>query len=545
MNKKRISTLIVALLVMSTAVAGCGKKDVKSDTNSDASIMTPYGKYPTVVPYTIGKAISTNSRLPAGDTYENNLYTKYVNDKLNVKSSNAWEANSPEAQTQKISLAIASGNIPDVMLVDRKTLKQLVDNNLIADLTDAYKKCLSPFLTEQYGTYGDKLVKEGTFDGKLMGISGTNIDQSHTMLWLRKDWLDKLGLQPPKTIDDLQNIAQQFIQKDPGGNGAGKTVGLVANPDLGGVYTSMNCLDTIFSNFGAYPKQWMADSSGKAFYGSIAPEMKPALTKLNEMYSKGILDKEFGIRSGDDTNALLINGKCGMTIGQWWEPWPLSDGIKVNPKANWVAYAAPLDSNGKVNVYSQDPVNLFMVVKKGFAHPELAVKVLNVEYDALRMQDPTTKDIYKGLGTDWAAIPIGLQIDYNDQISRITKALNNSIAKKSSEGLREDIKTYYEDVVKNSSNPGSNPGSWAVATARVMGGNVASDPAYVMHDPVFFGVTPTMETKWANLQKLEKESFLKMVMGQSPISDFDKFVQTWKQAGGDDITKEVNKLMKK
>jgi len=54
-----------------------------------------------------------------------------------------------------------------------------------------------------------------------------------------------------------------------------------------------------------------------------------------------------------------------------------------------------------------------------------------------------------------------------------------------------------------------------------------------------------METKWANLQKLESESLLKIVVGQSPVSDFDKFAQAWKDQGGDVITKEVNAAIKK
>ena len=51
--------------------------------------------------------------------------------------------------------------------------------------------------------------------------------------------------------------------------------------------------------------------------------------------------------------------------------------------------------------------------------------------------------------------------------------------------------------------------------------------------------TETMETKWANLKKLEEETFAKIITGKVGIDAFDSFVEEWKASGGDEITKEV------
>jgi putative aldouronate transport system substrate-binding protein len=56
---------------------------------------------------------------------------------------------------------------------------------------------------------------------------------------------------------------------------------------------------------------------------------------------------------------------------------------------------------------------------------------------------------------------------------------------------------------------------------------------------VFYGKTEAMLKKGANLEKLENETFLKIITGTSPLEEFDKFVKTWKSIGGDEITKEV------
>lgn len=49
-----------------------------------------------------------------------------------------------------------------------------------------------------------------------------------------------------------------------------------------------------------------------------------------------------------------------------------------------------------------------------------------------------------------------------------------------------------------------------------------------------------MITKSGEMEKLRDSTFLSMIMGETPISDFDNYVSQWKSLGGDDIGKEVN-----
>ena len=60
-------------------------------------------------------------------------------------------------------------------------------------------------------------------------------------------------------------------------------------------------------------------------------------------------------------------------------------------------------------------------------------------------------------------------------------------------------------------------------------------PIYNSYD----GRTKTMDSKWANLKKLEEETFAKIITGKVGIDAFDSFVEEWKASGGDEITKEV------
>lgn len=48
-----------------------------------------------------------------------------------------------------------------------------------------------------------------------------------------------------------------------------------------------------------------------------------------------------------------------------------------------------------------------------------------------------------------------------------------------------------------------------------------------------------MKQTWANLTKLEQESFIKIVTGSEPLDYFDTFVSNWKKQGGDQIIQEI------
>lgn len=559
---KKQFTSLVAVFVLVALLAACSKAGTNATESApsgsaagssqaapaeqaaaESDEWAPFTKYKEQIVFTTGRKIVKDSKLPDGDTLENNLWSRYVESKLNVKVKILWEVDD-SAYAQKLSLALSSGNLPDALLVDRKFFKQLVEADMIADLTEAYEKSASPYIKDVIDSYGT-VLDEVTVDGKIMAIPGTNIGGGHNMLWIRKDWLDKLGLQPPKTIDDIIAIAKAFVEQDPGGNGPGQTVGLPARAELVGHYNWGLILDPIFNLYGAFPTQWIEDASGSIIYGSVAPEMKTALATLAQMYKDGLIDKQFAIRKVEDSNALVASGKAGLYYGPWWNAYTaLQDSVKNNPQADWKPYNAPLDANGKYNTYKQDMLAPMLVVRKGFAHPEAIVKVLSTELEATRGgSDPDGQKVSKEMqdkGINWSVMPLPIAMDYNDALIRSYRQLKEAIDTGSDANVSYDFKSVYPNYLKNLENPGADSNAWADATARIDGQALAFSEEVAFKAVAFHGVTPTMETKWANLEKLENETLLKIVMGEMPVEQFDQFVQQWYQLGGEEITKEVN-----
>ena len=547
---KKITSVGMAAIMLGMFFTGCSSKeegDAPAKEKTEAST-TPYGKYDELVTYTIGKNTPGSPRLPEGDTYEDNAYTRYLKEILNVQNENAFEAANGDAYDQKVSMAIATGDIPDIMKVDATTLKQLVDNDMIADLTDAYNDCATDKIKEMYNSYSGRALESATFDGKLMALPSTQCADVPTMLWLRQDWMDKLGLKAPKTMDDVENILQQFITKDPGNNGAGKTIGLVGSSNIGGVYGGLFQMDNILSMYNAFPGQWI-EENGKVVFGSTTDNMKKGLEKLSELYKEGLIDPQIAVREGDDVTSLIINGQCGAFFGPWWAPdYPLNDAKKLNPDAQWAPYIAPANEDGSVTAYTQNPASEFYVVRKGFEHPELLVKIASVINDKMVYEDYAREELmnYTKQGVDTGVRPINILInDYNatiDMYKNIDLALKGE---KDPESLGAD-KGNYEKCKEYLENPNSpSADAWSGYTSRMISPKLMEETKVNEVNPVFFGQTESMKLKWANLQKLQDETFLKIVTGEEPIDSFDKFVSTWKSTGGDQITKEVEEAIKK
>lgn len=554
--KKIIScVLIINLLIL----CGCGDSGATPSTRENAETKeeyeaalytartTPYGKYPEQLTYTLGKLSgANNSNLPDGETYENNAYTRLLNERLNVQNQDVFEA-MDEQYTDSVTMVIAQNDLPDVMIVeDLDELQYLVDNDMIADLTDSYNNCMSDTIKNIYGSYGRDILDVVTFGGKVMAIPETNISDGPNLIWLRKDWMDALGLSAPRTLSDVEEIIRQFKEKDPGHNGAGNTVGLVCDTSLcGGCgYSSEYTLDIIFAAYGAFPKQWIYDEDGNVVYGSVQPEAKEALAHIHELYKEGILDQDFLMRTSSNLIELIVDGQCGSFFGPWWAPNnPLMQAVEQNKDAEWQPYLIATEKSGLTSYHTQNPSGKYIVVRKGYEYPEIACKIVSVLFDYLRYNDRDNQEIvdYYKENVDPTARPFAINVDYNNALQICYGELNHVFAgDKSADDLNVLEYSYYEaceSYLKDAENASAE--DWAAYTSRITACKILNDGRTNKVESLYFGETETMVTDWWSLENLESDTYLKIVTGESSLDEFDRFVENWYQNGGETITKEV------
>ena len=517
---------------------------------------TPFGAYPETIEYTLGKMTSVNnSNMPENDTYTDNAYTRYIKSVINVQNVDAFEANDSQYDTN-VSMAISMGSLPDIMVVSSQDeVEQLVGAGLIEDLTESYNNCISDRIRKMYESYGDSLKDMVTYDGKIMALPETNITDGPNLVWLRKDWMDKLGLSEPHTIDDVVNIVKHFISEDPGNNGedaSGKpnTVGLAVDTDVTGEcgYSSEFLLDIIFACFGAYPKQWIMNDDGEIVYGSVTDEAKEALSYISSLYNQGVIDNDFLLRTSTNICELIENGLCGSFFGPWWAPNnPLANAVSKNPDADWQPYLIATDSDGTTSYHSQNPCYKYVVVRKGYEHPEIAAKMISVMFDKVRFDCTDSEEFknYYQLNVEPTARPLSINVDYNNALSICYRNIDATISgRKNPDSLELLERSFYDACSEYIKNANKTSTQWAAYMSRIKACSLIAQDNIKVVDSLYFKTTDTMKSHWWRLKAKEKEAYLKIISGEEDISYFDTFVKEWNEQGGQTITSEVSQSMK-
>lgn len=538
---------------MTVGAAACnsGGGGTSSNNGADvARVYDPYTPYDDVITLTKGATVIGAGSLPGGDDFGNNVFTRYLESTQNIRTEVAWSVDS-STYNAKVAMCITSGSIPDILVVNRSIFNQLVENDLVADLTQAYADCISPFLKEQFDSYGDNLFAQVTVDGKLMGLPSPALNNCQNVLWIRSDWLEKSGLDAPKTLDEVENLAKTFRQMKLGGE---NTVGITTISELYGGYNSSWGLDTVFSYYGAYPGVWL-EKDGAPVYGSTLPEVKDALSTLRRWYAEGILDREFAVRDEAARQSLIGSGQCGMYFGVWWPSNGVADAVELDNDADWIAVSAPLDADGFLKSPQNDPLQEIVVVSKNCAHPEAVIKALNGGYDVLRCNtsesNPYAEEaaeaysyFFETSPQAWGAMTVDIEINYSDVVGRVAQELQAATEAQDPSLLTvAGYEASYEYILYDILHPKENRVYYHERLARIVGASAASDGTLKLVPTCFYGTTRTMSTLWSSLKKMENDAMLKIVMGEESVDSYDTFVDKWNSAGGSQITAEVQQAI--
>ncbi|MFC5403336.1 extracellular solute-binding protein [Cohnella soli] len=524
-------------------------KAAEASQSAAAKENDPLGKYDTPIEITTARGMTGSMKFPAGDTIDNNVWSREYLDALGIKVKNAWTADE-SAFDQKMNVSIASGNIPDLAPVKAVQLKQLVDANMLEDLTDVWNKYASPLTKEIFTTEGKITLDSATFNGKLMAIPAVvGAFDASTLLWVRSDWLKKLNLPEPKTIADVVKIADAFTNQDPDGNGKKDTIGLELQKELFERNSGYAGIDGFMFGYHAYPRFWLKDASGNLVNGSIQPEVKAALLKLQEMYKAGLIDKEFGSKDTNKAAEAQASGKNGLNYGHMWNPlFPFNAGRDNDPKAEWTAYPIVSVDDQPARPGVTQSINDFTVVKKGYAHPEAAIKMLNLWVKISNDESLETSQKY-GVTPDGIEVFkfAVLRAGFTNGNLKMHLAVTDALKTKDTSKLTIKQKETYDKVTKYLSGAGTTA-EWSMERIYGETGSFRAMNEYATKNldiyNEFYGTpTKTMAAKQATLDKMEYEVFTKIIMGD-PIDNFDKFVSDWKKIGGDEITKEVNEWYK-
>ena len=276
MRKRWFSLLLAGVIAVTTAAcrsdsgtADAGSSAAESGTETAQSVsveaedIDPNAAYDETVTLEVALMNYPGTGYADGDDVTNNPWIRSYKERYNIEVVPAFVSDNTDYAT-KINLAIAEGNLPDAFQVNASQLQQLIEADLLYDMTEVFDTYACDAIKSFMETEPESF-DSGKSDGKLYGIPqlGYGYLPHPRFIWIRKDWKENLGLKDPETMDDVVEIAKAFMEEY-------GSMGIAADQ-------SLTMLKMIAIAWGAHPDIWVDDGTGNIVYGSVQPEMKEAL----------------------------------------------------------------------------------------------------------------------------------------------------------------------------------------------------------------------------------------------------------------------------
>lgn len=556
--KKTICLVLCALYVLSMVACGNSNNQGADSTSSSAGTSTtasetstakvdPFGKYDPGITLKTVKVLDTATVFDTNDprrkSITENIWATGYKERLGITFDYIWTVGNKEDYKTKWFTSIASGDLPDIANVNADIYKQLLDAGYVEDMSQYFDTYASDRYKE-YNTLDNGLAKNYmTFDGKLLGLPIVGSQPSNVpMLYIRKDWLDKVGKTEAdlKTVDDVIALAKAFKDAKLGGD---EMYGICISKII---ETGYNSMQGFLNSFGAYYNIWMDDGAGKLVYSGIktADQTKAALLKLQGMYKDGLIKKDFSVLDPGVAGEDIVAGKIGMAYGVDWAA-ALNIGANLNgdEKAQWIVITPPTADGSTYKGQASASPSGYVFVKKGIEHPEAAVKVMNL--DIKLMEDEN--DVY---GADFTVNPpiqfFMYKFSYNSGNGSLAapwqtlNASNNIVdvlkGTKQESTLNSSDKAQYDNIKKGDrftilyyGESGSNQ----LVRKLKENNQILVDLRQTLPSETLTTTGPTLKTAL-------DAAIMNIIMG-ADIKTYDEAINAWKKGGGDKITEEVNK----
>lgn len=339
---KRIILVIISVCMLISIFSGCGgvsegvekgqnevegetsKEWTKPDTPVKIKYMTPDFASPT---WNIA-----SGNIPAS------LITveERVKELFNIEFE--YEVGTGEEYETLVTTRLAAGvDLPDVIHwhADRQRLIELYDQGLIISLDDLVNDHAPTIAKRYYELNPEGLPYNSNDEGNLLRIVeyATNIQNLIRVLGVRNDWLVKLGMDTPETVEEFYHMLKEFQEKDVNENG--KKDEIMSQLGLWPMHRSLAHAFGV-KNLSSADESWYVDD-GNVYNTVLTQETKDYLMFVSKLVKEGLLDNEITSQTEEQFNEKLFNDRVGVIAG-----------------SNWMAmYSQLLDQKGKEAEYVQ------------------------------------------------------------------------------------------------------------------------------------------------------------------------------------------------
>jgi putative aldouronate transport system substrate-binding protein len=293
---------------------------------------------------------------------ENPLFEQEVERLTGIKMKLVKPAGSE--YTTKMTAMLATGEPLDIVYMNFGSFYALKDQDLFEPLTEWIKN--SPVLSDPEIIAPSEWERITQEDGEIYGVF--NKFEQGTLPIVRADWMEKLGFDPPETLDDYYELLKAFTFNDPDGNGKDDTYGLAIGYTL---------YDTV-GLFGAYGlmRGFLKDVDGNLYAPYATEDAIPVYEWLAKLYAEGILEPNFVTNKSSNFRDLFMTDKAGMTF--YWAAWVglFNQQVKAeNPDSPFKArgLVPPKGPGGRLLKAGSDGL---MLIPRNSKNKEAAFKVM-------------------------------------------------------------------------------------------------------------------------------------------------------------------------
>ena len=348
----------------------------------------------------------------------------------------------------------------------------------------------------------------------------------------------------------------------------------------------------VYTLHGAQPMMFY-EKDGEIVYGGIEPGAKDALATLRDWYKKGIIASNYDTIDYGQEQASIAQGNYFVMSGQVWFPGWMQPQLNENIANGELAPLPFIEgSNGEVNPFIlSQPMGWPTGITTNCEYPEAVIWEVNECFESFLRNDEDLREMFdfkypittpqepmnpevvtdpeKGVGYalfNYAEDEIGPGflnqgkslspgINYGDR--RAVSYQNNVAAVKAAyeangydndktlAALEGSAKSFFLDNYVNH--------------GEVKGNSIATKNSLLNYEYISQAINdgviqfdgglgpwglPLQEVTdyWGTLEAMEREYTHKIIKGEIPLDDFDKFVTEWKANGGDEILRAKNEL---
>ena len=519
MKKKKV-LLVASLLLL--ALAGCGGS--KDKTERSAGSYDPNVKLEGNL--ITEKPLDLDIHMHFRDMYhydENWPVAEAAAKKTNIRLHNTASTTGTNS-TEIFNIMMVSGNLPDIVGGNNRMddfIRYGMEGSFISlnDLIEEHAPNIKEFLDE------NPAVEQAITapDGNIYFIPYIQDGKVSRGYWIRQDWLEKLGLQQPDTIEELYRVLVAFRDRDPNGNGRTDEVPMIFRH-----WYEMIRLTTLWGARTAGTDTFVSfykTEDGRVAHGWTEPEFKEGMKHIIKWYKEGLIDPEVFTR-GSNTREVLFTGDLGGMTRDWmastaqfnntlsnqikgFDLQPMLPPVNVNGERVEENQRALLKPDGwaitRENNHQVETIKYF-----DFYFSQEGRRLANFGVEGVHYDMIDGNPVYKPLVLNgdkavnqqmWEAgaqVPIGFQMDYEYE-----KQWTDEVAQKGVDMYEKNVK-YFEEFIAPTLTPEERQ---------------------------------VYDSKWPSIQTYMEETVQRWVLQNIDIErEWDNYVATLDRLGLDEIT---------